>query len=37
MGYIRTLKPRAKARVRALRERKGVQAAIGLARRLAKA
>jgi hypothetical protein len=37
MGYIRTLKPRAKAQVRAARERKGVQAAIVLAKRLAKA
>jgi hypothetical protein len=37
MGYIRTLRPRAKARVRAVREKKGVQAAIALAKRLAKA
>ena len=37
MGYIRTLKPRAKAQVRALREKKGVQSAIALARRLARA
>jgi hypothetical protein len=35
MGYIRSLKPRQKARVRALRESKGVEAAIVLARKLA--
>ncbi len=37
MGYIRSLKPREKARVRALRESKGVEAAIVLARKLATA
>jgi len=37
MGYIRSLKPRQKARVRALRESKGVEAAIALARKLATA
>ncbi len=37
MGYIRSLKPRQKARVRALRESKGVEAAIVLARKLAAA
>jgi hypothetical protein len=37
MGYIRSLKPRQKARVRALRESKGVEAAIALARKLASA
>lgn len=35
MGYIRSLKPREKVRVRALRASKGVRAAIGLARKLA--
>ena len=34
MGYIRQLKPRAKAQVKALREKKGVKAAIARARRL---
>ncbi len=37
MGYIRSLKPRQKSRVRALRESKGVEAAIVLARKLATA
>jgi hypothetical protein len=35
MGYIRSLKPMQKARVRALRETKGIRPAIALARRLA--
>jgi hypothetical protein len=35
MGYIRNLKPKEKARVRALREAKGIRPAIALARRLA--
>ena len=35
MGYIRQLKPRAKARVRAIRMRKGLKAAIAKARKLA--
>jgi hypothetical protein len=35
MGYIRSLKPREKARVRALRETKGIESAIVLARKLA--
>jgi hypothetical protein len=35
MGYIRSLKPKQKARVRALRETKGIRPAIALARRLA--
>jgi hypothetical protein len=37
MGYIRTLPPRSKARVRGVREKDGVRAAISLARRLARA
>jgi len=37
MGYLRSLKPKQKARVKALRTAKGVRAAIGLARKLAKA
>jgi hypothetical protein len=37
MGYVRRLKPRQKARVKTLRASKGVQAAIRLAKRLAKA
>lgn len=37
MGYIRTLAPRSKARVRGVREKQGVRAAISLARRLAQA
>jgi len=37
MGYIRGLKPRQKARVKAFAARKGVRAAVDLARRLAKA
>jgi len=37
MGYIRQLKPRAKAQVRALRASKGVKAAIAKARKLAAA
>ncbi len=37
MGYIRSLKPRQKSRVRALRESKGIAAAIVLARKLATA
>jgi len=35
MGYLRTLKPREKARVKALRAAKGVRPAIALARQLA--
>jgi len=35
MGYLRGLKPRQKARVKALRAAKGVRAAISLAKRLA--
>lgn len=35
LGYMRQLKPRAKTQVRALREKKGVRAAIARARRLA--
>jgi hypothetical protein len=35
LGYIRRLKPRAKAQVRALREKKGVEAAIARARKMA--
>jgi hypothetical protein len=35
MGYVRQLKPRAKAEVRALREKKGVKVAIARARWLA--
>jgi len=34
MGYLRTLKPRQKARVKALRISKGVRPAIAFARRL---
>jgi hypothetical protein len=37
MGHVRRLKPRQKARVKALRASKGVPAAIRLAKRLAKA
>ena len=37
MGYIRQLKPRAKARIRAIRMRKGIKAAIAKARKLAAA
>lgn len=37
MGYIRSLKPRQKARVRGVRETKGIEAAIALARKLATA
>jgi len=37
MGYLRSLKPREKARAKALRAKKGVRAAIGLAKRLAQA
>jgi hypothetical protein len=36
MGYLRSLKPREKARVKALRVAKGVRPAIALARKLAK-
>lgn len=36
MGYLRTLKPRQKARVKALRATKGVRAAITLAKDLAR-
>lgn len=36
MGYLRSLKPRDKARAKALRAKKGPQAAITFARRLAK-
>jgi hypothetical protein len=34
IGYMRTLKPRQKAQVKTLREAKGIQAAIALARKL---
>lgn len=37
MGYLRALKPRQKARVKALRAKSGVRAAISLARRMARA
>jgi hypothetical protein len=37
MGYLRSLKPRQKARVKALREAKGYPAAVKLAKRLASA
>jgi hypothetical protein len=37
MGYLRTLKPRQKARVKALRAAKGVRVAISTARKLARA
>ena len=37
MGYVRRLKPAEKARVRAVREKQGMQAAIRLASSLAKA
>ncbi|MGE5126519.1 MAG: hypothetical protein ACM3PV_09510 [Betaproteobacteria bacterium] len=36
MGYLRGLKPRQKARVKALAAAKGVRAAVGLARGLAR-
>jgi len=36
MGYLRTLRPRAKARVKALRAAKGIRPAIALAKGLAK-
>jgi hypothetical protein len=36
MGHLRSLKPRQKARVKALRAAKGVKPAIAFARRLAK-
>jgi hypothetical protein len=36
LGYMRQLKPKAKAEVKALREKKGVEAAIAKARRLAR-
>ncbi len=35
MGYIRSLKPRQKSKVRALREAKGIESAIVLAKKLA--
>ena len=35
LGYMRQLKPRAKAEVRTLREKKGVRAAIARARKIA--
>jgi len=35
MGYLRGLKPRQKARVKALRVAKGIKPAIAFARRLA--
>jgi hypothetical protein len=35
MGYIRNLKPRQKARVKALKAKKGYRPAIALAKRLA--
>jgi hypothetical protein len=37
MGYVRNLKPRQKAEVKAARETTGVRAAIGVARRLGNA
>lgn len=37
MGYLRSLKPRQKARVKALRAARGAGAAISLARKLARA
>lgn len=37
MGHLRTLRPKAKARVKALRATKGIRPAIALAKRLAKA
>ena len=37
MGYVRRLKPAEKARVREVREKQGMQAAIKLASSLAKA
>jgi hypothetical protein len=37
IGYMRSLKPRQKARVKALRAANGVRAAINLARRVARA
>jgi hypothetical protein len=37
LGYVRQLKPRAKAQVRAIRASKGVRAAIAKARKLAAA
>jgi hypothetical protein len=36
MGHLRSLKPRQKARVKALRAAKGIRPAIAFARRLAK-
>jgi hypothetical protein len=36
MSYVRELGPRAKAKVKALREKKGVEAAVRLAKTLAK-
>ncbi len=36
MGYLRGLKPRQKAQVKALRARKGFRAAIAMAKRMAK-
>lgn len=36
IGYLRNLKPRQKARVKALRAKKGLRAAVAMARRLAK-
>jgi len=36
MGYVRNLGPRQKARVKALRAAKGIDAAIGLAKQLAR-
>jgi hypothetical protein len=36
MGHLRSLKPRQKARVKALRSARGVDAAIAFERRLAK-
>ena len=37
LGYVRQLKPRAKAQVKALRAKKGIRVAIAKARRLAAA
>jgi hypothetical protein len=37
MGHLRSLRPKAKARVKALRATKGIRPAIALAKRLGKA
>ena len=36
VGYLRDLKPRQKAQVKAVREKKGMRAAIAVAKRIAK-